>query len=112
MKVIANRTLYGSYGQKRPDEEFDCPDDTAQELLKSGLVRYAMPPKVEYETKIIRPTAPEVSPREPFRHVPVPDAKPETVDSEGNRVLSNTNILEGGAAHNRGRGRRSGSASE
>jgi hypothetical protein len=112
MKVVANRQLHGSYGTVVPDQAFECPDDTAQELLKAGLVRHCKPPKVQYETKIIMPEAPEVSPRETFRDVPVSDPKPATVDSEGHKVLSNADAFEGRTAYNRGRGGRSGSGSK
>lgn len=84
MKVIANKLLYGPYGQVVQDQEFECEDERAQQLLKSGYVRHANPPKVQYETKVVTPEAPEVSARE----------QDETVDAEGNKVVSNSNISE------------------
>jgi len=36
MQVIANRQLRGEYGIVVPDQLFECSDETAQELLKSG----------------------------------------------------------------------------
>lgn len=113
MKVIANRQMIGEYGQVSPDQEFECRDEKAQELLKMGKVRHAAPPKVQYETKVIKPSeAPEVSAREPFPgDGPDDNEEPETVDSEGNKVLSSANLLEGGTAGGRRRGRRSGSDS-
>lgn len=109
MQLIANRQLEGSYGTIAPDQKFDCPDDIAQELLKRGLVRNPAPPRVQYETKIIKPTAPEVGPREPFRDSPVSDQKPAAVATEGDRVLPGANLPERGATDSRGRGGRSGS---
>ena len=104
MKVIANRQLHGEYGDANPDQLFECRDHIAEQLLASGLVRHPLPPKVEYEIKIIKPEAPEVSPRDPFRDRIVPDAKPETVDSEGNKVLSGANIFENRTPDPVGRG--------
>lgn len=114
MKVIANRQMIGEYGQVSPDQEFECRDEKAHELLKLGKVRHAAPPKVEYETKVITPSeAPEVSAREPFPgDSDLPDTESETVDGEGNSVLSESNLLEGGTPGGRRRGRRSGSDSE
>ena len=51
MKLIAARQLYGSYGRVGPGEEFECPADTARELLSRGLARHALPPKVLYEVR-------------------------------------------------------------
>ena len=65
-------------------QEFECEDPTAIELLRAGFVRKPGSPAVQYETKVIVPhSAPQVSPRQPFRHLPVSDARPETVASEG-----------------------------
>lgn len=110
MQVIANRQLTGSYGTVAPDAKFECPDDIVQQLLANGMVRNPAPPRVQYETKIIKPTAPEVGPREPFRDSPVSDQKPATVATEGDRVLPGANLPERGAADSRGRGGRSGPA--
>jgi hypothetical protein len=113
MKVIANRQLQGHYGSVGPDQEFECQDETGSELLKRGLVRHVRPPKVQYETKVITPAeAPQVSAREPFRDVPLPDAEQAPMDSEGNKVLSSADVPERGAADSRGRGRGKGSDSE
>lgn len=103
MKVIANRQLIGDYGTKAPDEEFDLRDEVATELLKSGMVRHATPPRVEYETKVIVPEAPEVSPRQPFRDVPVPHAEQEGVASEGNPMFPAADLSPVGAFDPRGR---------
>jgi len=111
MKVIANRALRGEYGTVVPDQEFECRDEIAQQLLKSGLVRNALPPKVEYETKIIKPEAPEVGPREPFRDRTMPDAKQENVASESDRMFPVADLSSDRTTDPRGRGRRSGSGS-
>jgi hypothetical protein len=113
VKVIANSILHGSsYGTKAANEEFDVADDIGHQLLSQNMVRHAKPPKVQYETKVIVPEAPEVSAREPFRDGVVHHAKPETVDSEGLKVLSTSDIFASGTTDSRRRGRRSGSASE
>jgi hypothetical protein len=112
MKVIANRQLRGNYGLVVPDQEFETTDAIADSLLKRGLVRHAVPPKVQYETKIIKPEAPEVGPREPFRDLPLPDEKSENVASEGDNLLPEPDVSQDRATHPRGRGRRSGSSSE
>ena len=109
MQVIANRQLRGEYGIVVPDQLFECSDETAQELLKSGLVRNALPPRVQYETKVITPEAPEVSPREPFPgHLPMLDKKPETVATEGDPLFHGANLPPLGTTDPRGRGGRSG----
>ena len=59
MKVIANHQLRGEYGVVQANQVFECRDDTGNELLKAGLVRNALPPKVQYETKVLVPEAPE-----------------------------------------------------
>jgi hypothetical protein len=110
MQVIANRQLRGEYGSVVPDQQFECREETAQQLLKADLVRHALPPKVEYETKIIKPEAPEVSPRETFPgHVSVSDKEQETVASEGDRMFSVTDLSQDRTTDPRGRGGRSGS---
>jgi hypothetical protein len=125
MRVIFNKPSRGSaYGVALPGQELDLSEELARHLMAQGIARHALPPaveyevierhKVEYETKVILPAeAPEVSAREPFRNVPVSDAKPETLDSEGNRVLSTANIFEpAGTPDPVRRRRRSGSDSE
>src|SRR5512137_189099 len=85
MRLIANRQLTGVYGTVVAGQEFECPDDVARQLIQSGVVHKAEPPKVQYETKIIRPA--EVGPAQPFRDVPVPDPQPAPVAAPGNRVV-------------------------
>lgn len=116
MKVIANRQLRGEYGSVAPDEEFECREHTAAELLKSNLVRHARPPRVEYETKVIvpeapaiTPQAPEASPRQPFRDLPLSDAQSQDLAAEGDRVLPAADVSPSRAADPRGRGGRAGS---
>jgi hypothetical protein len=111
MRVIANSQLRGEYGTVVPDQEFDVRDEVANELLKSGMVRHATPPRVEYETKVITPEAPEVGPRQPFRDVLVPNPKQEDVVAEGNPVLSAANLSSGGTPDFGRRGGRSRSRS-
>lgn len=112
MRVIANKPLRGEYGYVVADQEFDVRDDLAEQLLKKGMVRHARPPKVQYETRVITMEAPEVSPREPFRDMPLPDEKPEAVVTESNQLLSVADVPPSRAIDSRGRGRRSGPTSE
>lgn len=107
MEVIANRQLRGEYGTVAPDQSFECRNETAQQLLKAGLVRNAMPPVIEYQTKVIVPEAPEVSPRHPFRDVSVPHKESAGVATESNRVLPAADVPKSGAPDSRGRARRS-----
>ena len=111
MRVVANKPLRGEYGFVCADQEFEVRDDLGTLLLKKGMVRNALPPRVLYETKIIKPEAPEVSPREPFRDMPVPDAKSEGVAPESDKVLFVADISPIRTADPGGRGRRSGSNS-
>jgi hypothetical protein len=102
MKLIAHRQLTGIYGTVVTGQEFECPDDVARELLISGVVHKAEPPKVQYETKVIRPA--EVGPAQPFRDVPVRDEKPAPVAAPGNRVVQVADLS--GTAFAPGRRRR------
>jgi hypothetical protein len=92
MNLIANRQLTGEYGTVNPGQEFEARDEIAEDLLRRGLVRRAEPPRIEYETKVIVPEAPEVSPRQPFRHQPVPNKEPKKLASQGDPVFSTTNL--------------------
>lgn len=98
MKLIADRQLTGEYGTVTPGQEFEVRDEIGTDLLRRNLVRTAAPPRVEYDTKVIRPAeAPEVGAREtPFRHVPVPDEEPENLAEESRRVLSGADLSEAG----------------
>ena len=107
MQVIANRQLRGEYGTVTPDQQFECRDETAQALLKSGMVRPAAPPKIQYETKIIVPEAPEVSPREPFRDMPVSHAQSPDLATESDRMFPVADLSSDRTTDPRGRGGRS-----
>ena len=102
--------LHGDYGDVSPGEFFSASDEVATELTAAGLVeprvRYEMKSHV-YDTKVIVPDAPAVSARETFRHLPVSDARPETVASAGDPVFSRADVQEQGAADSGGRGGRS-----
>ena len=114
MRVIANRALHGEYGTVTQDQEFECREETGMALLKKGLARTAVPPKVEYEKKVIKPEAPavkpeaaEAGPRQPFRDVPVSDAKQERLAPEGDRLLPLSDLPADGTTDPRGRPGRS-----
>jgi hypothetical protein len=111
MKVIANSQLTGDYGTVAADQEFDPGDEIGVQLLKSGLVRYVNPPRVEYETKVIVPEAPEVGPRQPFRDVPMPHPEQANVASESDSLLPGSDIPASRVADSVRRGGRSGSRS-
>jgi len=109
MRLIANSQLTGAYGTVVAGQEFDCEDATAVELVRNCVARKAAPPAVRYETKVIAPEAPEVSPRQPFRHLPVSDTRPETVAPEGDLVFPvAADKSQDRAAHPGGRGGRKG----
>lgn len=111
MRVVANRQLNGDYGLKNPGDIIDnLPPHLEKDYLARGVVSPAVDPKVQYETKVVRPEAPEVSAREPFRDVSVSDEESEAVASEGDSMLSESGVHEEGTADHRGRGRRKGSA--
>lgn len=92
MKLIANRQLYGEYGTVVAGQEFEARDEIALQLLQSGVVHRADPPRVTYETKVIVPMASEVTARQPFRHLPVSDQEPPTVVAQSDGVLSAADI--------------------
>ena len=101
MFLISNRQLTGVYGTVTPGQEFNCPEDVAKELLRAGVAHKAEPPKVLYETKVVRP--PEVGPTIPFRDMPVSDQKPEEVAAAGDHVLPAADIPKQGASDSGGR---------
>jgi hypothetical protein len=80
-------------------------------LIHNHMARKADPPRIEYQTKVIKPEAPEVSPREPFCDVRLPYEEPPTVAPESAPSISAADVQERGDAHpRRRRGRpRSGS---
>jgi hypothetical protein len=103
MTVIANRPLRGEYGLVNRGQQFEVRDEVAEQLLKKGLVTPVGAPRVEYETKVLRPAAPEVSARQPFRELPVFDPQPEGMASEGDRVFSTADVPAPRADNPRGR---------
>lgn len=119
MRLIANCQLTGDYGTVATGEAFVIADDLALKLISQGCARRADPPRILYETKpykfetpTIKPEAPEVSARPPFRDLLVPDPKPQTLSPESDPVLPKPNVSEQGTVDSSGRGRRKGSASE
>jgi predicted ester cyclase len=106
MRVIANRQITGEYGSKVAGDVFEVRDELAEDLLRRELVRRADPPRIIYQTKIIVPEAPEVSARPPFRDVSMPDQKPQGMATQGDTVLSGSNISPQGTSDPRGRRRR------
>lgn len=104
MKLIANTQLAGDYGRVNAGQVFEVPDAQGKELLRTGHVRVATPPAVAYETKVIVPQeAPQVSARQPFRHVPLPNEKPEALAPDSDRELPAADISEPGDADPGGR---------
>lgn len=112
MKVIANRQITGEYGTALPGQVFEVRDDLAEDLMRRNLVRTAAPPRVQYETRAIRPSeAPEVSAREPFRHLPVSNEESTDLAPESDRVLPEADLPESGTIDPGGRAGRARSAS-
>lgn len=104
--IIANSTLYNrtEYGLKSPGDMFTVRDSLARDLMSRGLARPADPPRVVYETKVITPEAPEVSPRPlPFRLGTVPDEGQTGVDPDRDRVLEQPDVPEKRAPNRRKR---------
>lgn len=101
MKLIALSQLTGVYGTVQEDGIFDCPEDIALQLLAMNKARKADPPKIVKETKVITP--PEVGPIVPFRDGAVPDAQSKGMATEGNSVLSKSDLAKQGTSDPRGR---------
>ena len=106
MRLIANRQLTGVYGSVVAGDGFDVEDATGRQLMSAGLARRADPPRVQYETKVITPEAPEVSARQPFRDSALPHEEPPSVAPESDSLLPPANVSESGAADRGRRGRR------
>jgi hypothetical protein len=101
MKLVALSQLAGVYGTVRDNEEFECPDDIATQLLAMNKVRKAAAPKIIKETKVITP--PEVGPCIPFRDGAVPDAQSKGMATSGDSVLQKSDLAEQGTPGPRGR---------
>jgi len=126
MRLIAvAHQLTGVYGTVTAGQEFECRDDLAIQLVRSGSARKADPPRVTYETKVVVPEAPEghvpasgaprterespeVRPRLPFRNVPVRHEESPPVDPESDRVLPESDVPTPGDADSGGRRKRKG----
>jgi hypothetical protein len=106
MKLIANCQLTGVYGTVIAGQQFEAEDELALHLIKGQMAHKADPPRIEYQTKVIVPEAPEVSPREPFRDLLMPDETAPTVAPESNRILPQSDVQERIDADPRRRGRR------
>jgi hypothetical protein len=113
MKLIANRQLTGEYGTVVGGQIFEVRDEVGTQLMADGVARSATAPRIEYDTKVIVPAeAPGVSARqEPFRHVPVLDEEPAPVATNGDPVLSESDVPEPRASDPGRRRGRSGSSS-
>jgi len=107
MKLQANRDQVGTGYKVRKDQVFEVTERSEiDELLRRGLARIPDPPRVVYQTKVIRPAAPEVAASSVFRDVHhADDAQPVTVPPEGDPVLSGTDARAERAADS---GRRAG----
>jgi hypothetical protein len=105
MLLVSDSQLYIKGTDYQAGIPFEIDEDEGQFLIARGTARKAEPPKVLYETKVIRPA--EVGPVIPFRDVPMPDAQPETVAAAGNPMLSKSDLAEQGIADpGRRRGRK------
>jgi hypothetical protein len=104
MKLFADRTLTGSWGTVHPGQLFQCPDNEAESLIARSLAHRADVPKILYETKVIVPR--EVGTTMPFRDMPLFDSESAGMASQGNPILSESDISEPGTSDNSGRRKR------
>lgn len=104
--LIAYRQLTGDYGTVEAETEFEVEDaDIVKYLLDNGLARRKNP-RIQYQTKVIRPLAPEVAPAEqpqPFRDVRVHHEEPAAVVAESDRPVPVPDVSKQGDAHRVGR---------
>jgi hypothetical protein len=111
MRVIANRQITGEYGTVLPGQAFDVRDELADDLMKRNLVRTAAAPRVQYDIRAFQPAeAPEVSAREPFRHLPVPNEESTDLAAEGDSLLPGTDVSKAEPTDSFGRAGRARSA--
>jgi len=114
-KLKALRQIVGDYGNIAAGQEFEVDEETAAHLETLGVVEprvvYASGPLL-YSTKVVTPEAPEVGARPAFRDVPLRNAKPAAVATEGDSVLPEPDVpVQGAADSGRWAGRkRSGAA--
>jgi hypothetical protein len=95
--LTAKTQLYGDWGNVPAGKEFYCEDEEqARELIRTGKVFSPAPPRVQYETKVIVPEAPEVSARLPFRDVPVSHQESTSVVAESDPVLPSADVPKSG----------------
>ena len=106
MRLIANRQLTGDYGTVVAGQEFEASEQIAARLLSMNVAHRATAPRIEYDTKVIVPAAPEVSARQPFRDLPVPDEESPEMAASGDRVLRDTDLSASRATDFSGRGGR------
>jgi hypothetical protein len=85
LKYLNNKREYGTV---EPGGTFTCSDAVANQLIKR---KHA----VTYETKVIVPEVQTLS-ADPFRYMPVPDERPPTVATQGDRVLAESDVPESG----------------
>jgi hypothetical protein len=111
MRLVANKQLTGDYGTVTAGQRFECPDEVGRQLIQGGHARAFEAPQVMYETKVIEPEAPEVSPRDPFRNGALSHAEQAAMAPEGHSLLAESDVPEPGAADPGGRGRRARSGS-
>jgi hypothetical protein len=125
--VCDSLRLLGDYGTVLQGEEFECPDESAMQLIRDGKARRADAPKVLYDTKVIGPETPkiryetktqeqdeettgnkgalEVSDSRPFRNGALHHEEPASVAPEVDPAVPDANVPEQGTP-DRGRRRR------
>jgi len=111
VRLIANRQLCFGNTVYSAGEEFDADDAVAIDLMQREVARRALPPTIIYETKPARfetpLIVPEVTARQPFRDVPVPDEEPQDMAPESDSVLPESDVPKQGTPHpGRRRGRK------
>ncbi len=99
MRLICDRPqLTGNYGPNAAQstvllgQQFEASDDLGRHLIQNGLAHRADPPKVLYETKVVTPEAPEVSPRLPFHNLPLHHEEQAGVATESNPMLPGSDL--------------------
>lgn len=102
MQLIALRQTCGDYGMISAGQVFTADDEVARQLIMEGIARRPDPPRIVYETKVVVPEAPEVSARQPFRDLHLPDdPEPPALAAVRDSVLAAANVQQQGTVDNR-----------
>ena len=107
--------LTGDYGTVVQGQEFEVDELIGSQLVRNGHARRADPPRIVYQTKVVTPEsatvaleAPGVSPRPPFRDVPMLNPESPRVAPASDPLLSGPDVCKPGTPYRSGRRRREG----